>query len=329
MKKNRELLYLPLVILCVWLPVFMGAFDKDKPASSTSLRNSNPEILANWSATETALDQDHDFTTGGTQTGTHDQITFTAPISTPTNAANVGFAYIKDVSAVVELHFLDESGNELQMTSAGSLGSATTNFLVNTITSSGLITANAGVTLGAGDDLIGSTTSGITIGTNVFTVADDDSGDTVIAGTLGVTGIATLGDASTLATSAAPSADAEIANKKYVDDQNVSHVGQIKAWANIEGIGTATLRDSYNVASVLNNGTGDYTITWTVAFSSASYVVVGTCQRNTSSTTAEQFVSIRNMASNPAIGSVRIITTAADGTQIDCEEIHIMVIGAQ
>ena len=35
---------------------------------------------------------------------------------------------------------------------------------------------------------------------------------------LEVAGIATLGDASTLATSAAPTADAEIANKKYVDD---------------------------------------------------------------------------------------------------------------
>jgi hypothetical protein len=37
--------------------------------------------------------------------------------------------------------------------------------------------------------------------------------------TLGVTGVATLGDGSLLASSAAPSSDAMIANKKYVDDQ--------------------------------------------------------------------------------------------------------------
>ncbi len=42
------------------------AFDKDKPAASTSLRNSNPEILANWSAIETAADREHEFSTGGT-----------------------------------------------------------------------------------------------------------------------------------------------------------------------------------------------------------------------------------------------------------------------
>ena len=44
------------------------------------------------------------------------------------------------------------------------------------------------------------------------------SGNAVITGTLGVTGIATLADASVLASSAAPTADAQIANKKYVDD---------------------------------------------------------------------------------------------------------------
>ena len=45
-----------LVILVAWLPFLMAAWDKDKPSSSTSLRDSNPEILANWSALETALE---------------------------------------------------------------------------------------------------------------------------------------------------------------------------------------------------------------------------------------------------------------------------------
>jgi len=51
--------------------------------------------------------------------------------------------------------------------------------------------------------------------------ADGDvvmSQDLAITGTLGVTGIATLADGSALATDAAPVADAQIANKKYVDD---------------------------------------------------------------------------------------------------------------
>ena len=46
----------------------------------------------------------------------------------------------------------------------------------------------------------------------------NDLGDAEISGALDVTGIATLGDGSLLKTSAAPTTDAMIANKKYVDD---------------------------------------------------------------------------------------------------------------
>lgn len=42
------------------------AFDKDKPAAGSSLRSSNPEILANQSALETAANREHEFSTGGT-----------------------------------------------------------------------------------------------------------------------------------------------------------------------------------------------------------------------------------------------------------------------
>ena len=52
---------------------------------------------------------------------------------------------------------------------------------------------------------------------------NSDAGDNnlLVDGTAIITGIATLGDSSQLATSAAPTADADIANKKYVDDNLV------------------------------------------------------------------------------------------------------------
>jgi hypothetical protein len=58
------------------------------------------------------------------------------------------------------------------------------------LTAAGLITANNGVTLGASDDLVGSATSDILINTDKFTVAGA-TGNTIVAGTLGVTGITT------------------------------------------------------------------------------------------------------------------------------------------
>jgi hypothetical protein len=57
----------------------------------------------------------------------------------------------------------------------------------------------------------------VAINTDKFTVAAA-TGNTAVAGTLGVTGVATLGDSSQMATSAAPTADADLANKKYVDE---------------------------------------------------------------------------------------------------------------
>lgn len=65
-----------------------------------------------------------------------------------------------------------------------------------TVDASGLITAEAGIlsnddiTLGAGDDLVGSATSNILINTNKFTVAGA-TGNTVIAGTASVAGLLT------------------------------------------------------------------------------------------------------------------------------------------
>ncbi len=56
-----------------------------------------------------------------------------------------------------------------------------------TLTVAGMITANGGVTLGAGDDLIGSATSDININSGAFSTAGA-TGNTVVGGTLDVTG---------------------------------------------------------------------------------------------------------------------------------------------
>ena len=46
-----------------------------------------------------------------------------------------------------------------------------------------------------------------------------------------------------------------------------------RAWGNLNGTGTPALRASGNVASVTDNGTGDYTITFTTAMEDANYAV--------------------------------------------------------
>lgn len=46
------------------------------------------------------------------------------------------------------------------------------------------------------------------------------------------------------------------------------------AWVNFNGTGTVAIRSSYNVSSITDNGTGDYTINFATALSDANYCAV-------------------------------------------------------
>jgi len=51
--------------------------------------------------------------------------------------------------------------------------------------------------------------------------------------------------------------------------------GIAKAWVNFNGQGTVAIRDSFNVSSITDNGTGDYTVNFTTAMPNANYAVSG------------------------------------------------------
>jgi len=51
-----------------------------------------------------------------------------------------------------------------------------------------------------------------------------------------------------------------------------------KAWVNFNGV--ATVNDSYGVSSITDNGTGDYTITFTTAMANANYSITGMARHN-------------------------------------------------
>jgi hypothetical protein len=53
--------------------------------------------------------------------------------------------------------------------------------------------------------------------------------------------------------------------------------GSAKAWVNFNGTGTVAIRASYNVSSITDNGTGDYTVNFTNALPDANYAPVMTC----------------------------------------------------
>jgi hypothetical protein len=53
-----------------------------------------------------------------------------------------------------------------------------------------------------------------------------------------------------------------------------------KAWVNFNGTGTVAIRDSYNVSSITDNGTGSYSINFTTSLSNANYSVSGMCEES-------------------------------------------------
>lgn len=84
-----------------------------------------------------------------------------------------------------------------------------------------------------------------------------------------------------------------------------------KAWVNFNGIGTVAIRASGNVSSITDNGTGDYTVNFTVAMADANYAVAGSA--NTGS-------SFTNVVVSRALntGSVRFVTTNSNtNTDLD------------
>ena len=51
--------------------------------------------------------------------------------------------------------------------------------------------------------------------------------------------------------------------------------GVAKAWVNFNGSGTVAIRSSFNVSSITDNGTGDYTVNFTTAMPNANYAITG------------------------------------------------------
>jgi hypothetical protein len=54
-----------------------------------------------------------------------------------------------------------------------------------------------------------------------------------------------------------------------------------KAWVNFNGTGTVAIRASFNVSSITDNGTGDYTVNFTTALADANFAALGSAGSGT------------------------------------------------
>ena len=86
--------------------------------------------------------------------------------------------------------------------------------------------------------------------------------------------------------------------------------GLCKVWVNFNGTSTIAARDSFNMTSLTDNGTGDYTTTFANDFSNANYVFLGNSMHENS----RSHVHGQNSATAYATGTMRGISAFVSGT---------------
>jgi hypothetical protein len=169
-------------------------YDTNTPANTDDPQEADDRMREIKAATQERLNVTLYFPLTGTEVSDDDagevrKIPFHEPISTPTAVADKAFLYAKDSDdSYIELYFLDEQSNEIQITDQGYLVLANGRLANNTF----LKAINA-----AGDgtvDLIKADASDVTV----------------------------INDGTQTETNAAPSDDKGLANKKYVDDNTGS-----------------------------------------------------------------------------------------------------------
>ena len=88
--------------------------------------------------------------------------------------------------------------------------------------------------------------------------------------------------------------------------------GTAKAWANFSGFGTVSIRNSFNISSLTDNGTGDYTLNLTSATPNSNYASTF----GSSIFGSNHPVTSASVRTNPATTSLRTSWGTTGGTGI-------------
>ena len=110
--------------------------------------------------------------------------------------------------------------------------------------------------------------------------------------------------------------------------------GIAKAWVNFNGTGTIAARDSLNLTSLTDNGTGNYTFTIASDFSAADYAISHMVRStNTDGNRGASGIQLSDIASPPmSAGSFQFFTAygasaSTNGSKEDCDYVMIAAHG--
>ena len=99
--------------------------------------------------------------------------------------------------------------------------------------------------------------------------------------------------------------------------------GSAKAWVNFNGIGTVAIRAQYNVASITDNGSGNYTVNFTTALTDADYCVNTTCSADGNGDNRSTGTDrTANTASSVRVYSFQTVTQSGTDDDVFCVAVH-------
>lgn len=250
------------------------SWDETSPAGSDPLNQGDNSIRAAKTQIREVIDVDHKFNSSGTDAdnGCHDQVTLLEKADLGTGAVGKTILGSQTVSGKGELTYTDEDNNDVVLTKLGKLyldaGRVSNN--VNLIARNAANSADI----------------------NMIKVNASD--------------VVEIPDTAVLSSANAPTTNPQIANKKYVDDQNTTQTTALTI-ASILDYGTSASASTSKTQSALKVAYGTLSIAASsntaisnLPFtSSSSYVIIIT--QSTNSVANENLVAIPNSGSGATV----------------------------
>ena len=185
---------------------------------------------------------------------------------------------------------------------------------------------NARTNLSAASSGANSDITSITGLTTALTVAQGGTG----AATHTTKGVL-IGNGTSAVTTVSPGTSGNALISDGTNWTSAANAQYVKAWVNFDGTGTVAIRGAFNVSSITDNGTGQYTINMTTSMPNTNYAIVTSCGTPGQ---AKMTVDINNVGdapftdSPPTVSSFRIVTTRYDSVPTDSKYVSVAVLSS-
>ena len=105
--------------------------------------------------------------------------------------------------------------------------------------------------------------------------------------------------------------------------------GIAKAWVNFNGTGTVAIRNSFNVSSVTDNGTGDYTVNFTTAMPNANYAVALVNSNSIGGASVAKIASADATSAPTTMSTTQLrIGNGGGGSPVDCANLCVAILSS-